>query len=241
MNIAICDDRKAHLEKGCEIIRRAAAQNGIPVKIDSFTSGENLLYSVHDDCSQFDIIFLDINMPQIKGTELARQLMEQEPGIPVVFFTVSKDHCLEAFDVGAFNYVLKNEAAYERIESILLRIHQKLEEENEDFIILVSCGEKVIVPIRQIRYFESQTRIMTIYYGEKSFEFYSRMKVLEEELYGKGFLRIHRSYLVAISEIKSFNMRSITLNDGTELPVGSTYAKNVASVLQSFAEGRAAI
>ena len=79
----------------------------------------------------------------------------------------------------------------------------------------------------EIRYFEIMQKIVTVYYSDTSFEFVSTMGKLENLLFAKGFVRISRSYMVSTKYIASFSYDKVIMADGTELPVGRKYYKDL--------------
>ena len=231
MRIAVCDDHAGELNKYSGIIKNASEIQGIDVQIDEYSGGEDLLKRIDKLKCLPDVLFLDINMPDIKGIAVAQRLKEMQIPTVVVFLTVSDKHFLQAFDVNAFNYVLKNEQALKRIADILEKIEEKIQYENEDFIILTLCGKREVVPLRQIYYFESKYKIINVHYKDKSFEFSSSLGKIEEELMGKGFIRIHKAFLVSVSVIADYNRGGMLLTNGAKIPIGRTYYERVNEIL----------
>ena len=84
--------------------------------------------------------------------------------------------------------------------------------------------------LSDINYFEVQNRIITVHYESGSFEFYSTMSKIEESLFGKGFVRIHRAYLVARRYIQTITSGEVKLLNGVSLPVGGRYSANLQEI-----------
>ena len=133
----------------------------------------------------------------------------------------------EAFDVEALHYIVKNQTTDKKFEEIFLKAIERSKRRSVETLSLSCAGEYRNIPISSVRYFEVQNRIVTVYYREldeiKSFEFYAKLSQIEESLYGRGFVRIHRAYLVAEKQIQKRTQREVRLLDGTILPVGKTY------------------
>lgn len=232
MRFAICDDNTAELNKYAELMGNIAQKNGLNIQIDRYNSGKSLLFNMEDHDLVPDVVFLDINMPEMNGIEVARQLQEMNINTIVVFLTISKDFYLEAFDLHAYNYIPKVDFDQARFERIFLNLTKKVRVDNEDVMVLFSFGRNVIIPIEDIWYFESNSRILTVHYKKESFDFYSTMSKVEEELSDKNFIRIHRSFLIAISAVQSYTHNSIVLKNGVDLPIGRSYYNKVKETIE---------
>jgi two-component system LytT family response regulator len=193
-----------------------------------------------------EIIFLDIQMPKINGFEML-ELLENPP---VIIFTTAYDqYALKAFEVNAVDYLLKpysqerfDEAltkAVNQLESKSLRKDKfkELSESNlqpNDYLerIVVKDGTDIsIIPLENIRYFEAQDDYVMIHTHQKKHLKQKTMRYLEEHLNPKDFIRIHRSFIVSIKEIKKIELAekdtyNVVLEDKKNLPLSRTgYAK----------------
>ena len=175
-------------------------------------------------------------MPGRNGIEVASVLRENGYGGEIIFLTLFKDAVYYAFDVRANNYLLKETATLKRIEKVFLNAVEIVREKNDEFILLTGIGEYRNVPIKEIRYFEVNQKIVTVYYGHRNFEFVSTIGKLENILFNKGFIRISRSYLVAKKYIRSFVYGKVFMMDGEELPVGRKYYKELKNMMKNGVE-----
>ncbi len=101
-------------------------------------------------------------------------------------------------------------------------------------IVLRCAGERRRIDLIRIKYFENFKYRMVVYYDDQSFEFLSSMLKLESELLGRGFMRIHRGYMVSLDQVKTHTYNSVTLFDGTTLPLGRTYSANFKSAIERW-------
>lgn len=232
MRIAVCDDKKSEIEKFCRMIKSAAEEQKIHIEIDEYKGGEQFLFNIQEQAHLPDAIFLDINMPKLNGIEAAKKLGDMDIRVPIVFLTVSEKHFLQAFDVNAFNYILKTQEPEKRIKKILRQLEEKLKWENEDFIMLTVCGEQQVVALEKIYYFECSNKIISLHYKEESLEFYSTLNKIEEDLLDRGFIRIHKSFLVSVSVIASYNRKEMLLRNGVRLSIGRSYYSKVKEIVQ---------
>lgn len=198
-----------------------------------------------------DLIFLDIQMPKITGFEM----LEVIDNPPVIIFTTAFDqYALKAFEVNATDYLLKpfsEERFAEAIQRAILQIHNKAEaakkiadllrqiEKKEEFLerVVVKAGQKIsIIPVSDIKYLEAQDDYVMIYSEKGNFLKQKTMKYFEENLDPAEFNRIHRSYIVKISDIKQIELFEkesyfVLLNDGKKLPVSKSGYQGLKEII----------
>jgi len=187
-----------------------------------------------------DLIFLDIQMPKLNGFEML-ELLENNHNI--IFTTAYDQYALKAFEVNAVDYLLKpfsRERFAEAVKKVIEKISNSKNNDKQilrhsDFIqsdeklnrIVVKKGSKIIVlPIDLIKYLEAQDDYINIISSEGSFLKQNRMKYYEEHL-PNSFIRIHRSFIVNLSEIKEIGLLEkdnhiVVLKSGEKLPVSKS-------------------
>ena len=234
MRIAICDDEKQALTKYREVLTNILIKHKIAAKIDLFSNADSLLFALGDSDNPIDIVFLDINMPIINGVELAHLIREKCIPCEIIFLTVSQEHMLNAFDVGAFHYIVKDITPPEKLEEICVQVAEKVSNEKQEVISVSCAGENKIILIQDILYFEVKNYIIIVHYGNTSFEFYSTMGKIENNLIRHGFARIHRSYLVNLSHVRSVVRQELELSDGTIIPIGRKYLSDLREQMQYY-------
>lgn len=232
MKIFLCDDEEEALEFYEEELKELATKHSCSLEILKFTNGHEMLFYIDDQWDEIDAIYLDINMPDIDGIAIAEELRNSGFNGEIIFLTVSKEHFLPAFDVRAFNYIVKGESPSERFESIFLEIVRLVNEKEKEFILLSGGGEHRRIEIDDIHYFEIDKRIVTVHYKDQEFEFSSTLGKLENRLYNKGFVRVHRAFLVADNAIQDLDHKTLRLRNGDVIPVGRTYQKEVQDFLK---------
>ncbi|MCD7946934.1 MAG: LytTR family DNA-binding domain-containing protein [Oscillospiraceae bacterium] len=223
MKIAVCDDELEISTKCADFVTQLAKKHDLSVDVQVYSTGEALLFDMEDVARRPDLLYLDINMPGMKGIEVADTLQANGAETAVIFLTVSKAHMLQAFDVHAFHYLVKEDTDERRFEKIFLDAAARIQKKKQEVITVSCAGESRIIPVEDIRYFEVKDYILTVYYQNESFEFYSTLGKVEEALLGHGFLRIHRSFLVAKSSIRKVSRKEVELAGGVTLPVGRSY------------------
>jgi DNA-binding LytR/AlgR family response regulator len=233
MRFFLCDDEQSILNKYNASIRELCGKYEITPEISTYTDGNVL---IHDFAkTNFNgILYLDINMPKIDGMSVAESLKKAGYKGEIIFLTVSKEHFLTAFDVGAFNYVLKDDPDHTRFEEVFVKAVRTVLAKRQEYIMFSTAGETRNIPVNSIHYFEVLDRIITVHYGKgkgESFSFFSTMGKIENQLIGKNFIRIHRAFLVSIQHIQSLSANEVGLIDGTRLPVSRKNYQNVKAAL----------
>lgn len=211
MRIAICDDEA----RGRERIQTLLEKEFTQVQTRQFDSGMTLLAAVREGY-QPDILLLDIAMEGMNGMETARQIKALSDVI-LIFVTGVKEQVFQAFDVGAFHYLVKP-VEEERLKEVLSRAMQEVNKRQgaPKFLLIKSGGTHRKVPVEDILYVENNGRKVVVHTKTEKLEYYERMNHLEEVL-GEGFYRCHRGYLVALRAISGYDNTSITVSTGEKI------------------------
>ncbi len=187
-----------------------------------------------------DLVFLDIQMPKLTGFEML-EVLEHHPAI--IFTTAYDQYALKAFEHNALDYLLKPyakerfdeavEKARERIhsgdrESINRLVEQRDEQEDEIHRVVVKSRSKIhVIPVDDIIYLEAQDDYVMIYTHQSKHLKQKTMKFFEAHLPAEDFVRIHRSYIVRLSEIAQMQLYEkesyiVILKNGVKLPVSKS-------------------
>ncbi|WP_163469628.1 LytTR family DNA-binding domain-containing protein [Fusobacterium sp. IOR10] len=156
--------------------------------------------------NEVDVIFLDINMPSIDGVSLAKLLIKLKSDIKIIFITAYKEHAIDAFEIKAFDYILKPYSE-ERIDKVILDLLWEKKEKlgNNNFTvkkIAVHDGDKLkIIFLNEIYFIEVLDKECIIHTEEKSYVSKLKLSKFEEILPGDKFYRCHRSYIVNLNKI----------------------------------------
>ena len=228
LKIAICDDNKEHRREINNIMRHILFDR-IEFSIDMFSDGRDIMILIENNLYDFDVIFLDINMPIINGMEAARFIRENEVDTDIIFLTAHPEYVYEAFVYKAYTY-LKKPVSTSRLARELLRYVDEWENTDANFLLFTANGCRQKLRLNKIRYIESSKRKVTVYTSSDNFEFYARLDDLEQKL-GRAMIRTHQSYLVNPNKIAAIGKTEITLTDRKTIPVSKRYYE---SVLQAF-------
>lgn len=157
--------------------------------------------------NKFDVVFLDINMPQVSGLELAYELKYLDENISIIFQTAYENHALKAFDIGAIGYLVKP-YSLDQVKESLSRIKtaDSDEKKDDDLRILSKTGESYLLLKPQEIFYVKADLSEVMIRSAKGFSYYAqKISDLEKKLEAYNFVRVHRSYLVNIDEIKEMH------------------------------------
>lgn len=225
LKIAICDDEAYYLNQIEKYTRENLTKVGADkVEITTFSSGKELLEN-EEYLVQCQIIFLDINMQDSNGVEVAYEIKEKYPDIYLIFITAYMDYAIMGYHVEAFRFLLKDNLEVmmkECIPSLL----QKMKKDDARLNIIIGNGqmldEKKSIRIKDIIYVESfQHRMCYHMVSEKEtiYEKTGNLSEIEQMLAKHGFCRIHKSYLVNIRMVESVERYKVYMENGDTLPI----------------------
>ncbi|MGQ0632341.1 MAG: LytR/AlgR family response regulator transcription factor [Sporichthyaceae bacterium] len=201
------------------------------------------------EVEQVDGVFLDIRMPGLSGLDLARVLARFKTPPPIVFVTAFDDHAVDAFELNAVDYVLKP-IRPERLSEAIRRMTALLETpasptgspEAEEMIAIELGGVTRFVARTDVRYVESHGDYARLHTKDGTHLVRVPMATLEERWADAGFLRIHRSYLVALAHVTEVHLatgRASVLLGTEELAVSRRHTRALREVLVRRARAEA--
>ncbi|MDE7253117.1 MAG: LytTR family DNA-binding domain-containing protein [Acetatifactor sp.] len=213
IKIAICDDEKNIRSYLASLIK----EQNVECEITEYASADEYLSSG----IEHDLLFLDIELKgSVSGMEMARQIrgMRQIRQPVIIFVTGYEKYVYDAFDVDAFQYLVKPVS-----EQKFAEVFRRAQEKKKTLIIQYAGANKAI-PLDNIYYMESQSHKIVLYIkdreqaGLRRLEYYAKIGELEEELQGR-FCRIHKGYLVNLSYVDEYSRTEIILTNGDKLPL----------------------
>lgn len=223
IRIAICDDEKNALSILSASIRQLFEGKGVETEISVYQHAKELYEELK--IKVFDLLFLDICMPEIDGVLLGRKIAELPSAPSIVFVSSNTDRVFDTFSVSPFGFVRKDHYMKD-ISSLIARyVKQKIDTVSEKFVITFKGSNGPIsVNPEEIQVVEciKNTQIFVFDSGERR-EICSRMHTLEEQLKDYYFVRVHKGYLVNCKFVKRMDVSSVTLTSGETYPVGRTY------------------
>jgi DNA-binding LytR/AlgR family response regulator len=227
LKIAICDDEKQIGNVYQTKLETILNEQNIIGNIECFTDSE-AFYELMDT-ARFDIILLDIDMPEISGLQIAQKMNTLQHKPILIFVTCHDALVYQSFQYHPFGFIRKSYFD-EEINDVLLQAMQYRVKE-KTFFVFTFENETVKTLLSDILYFESNGNYLMLYTKNKTYKYRSTLSEVERELSEQGFIRIHKGFIVNSKEVYRIGNNEITLTSGTELPIGRSNKETVRQTL----------
>lgn len=192
--------------------------------------------------TQVDLLFLDINMPNLTGIDFLKSLKNPPK---TVLTTAYRDYAIESYDLEVLDYLLKPitfERFFKAIEKFLRNVNTSTPIETashsqpkaDNFLLIKSGNKHHKVLIKDILYIESLKDYIQFHLNDDK-RIISKYKIsdIENELKTQSFLRVHRSYLINTTKITAFTIHDIEI-DTAVIPIGVSYKENTMNFLEKM-------
>ena len=185
-----------------------------------------------------DLVFLDINMPDISGISFAKSINKD---IKIIFTTAYRDYAVEGFELQAVDYLLKP-ISFERLLKAVntyfevysdTKVIATTESETNNFMFVRSDRRMLIIDFDDIIYIESYSDYIKIHLVNETIVTRETITAIEAKLPSKQFIRIHRSFIIALAHITSFTNEHIVIH-GQALTISRSYKKEVLELLEQY-------
>lgn len=216
----VVDDEPHAIETLASYIEKAPGLELLGSSTNPLEALDLINTSIHPD-----ITFLDVDMPQLSGLDLAGLISDRTA---VIFTTAFPDYALGAFEKNAADYLLKP-ISFERFLNSVKKVSGHLQAHIQDpandhiFIKANIKGKVTRLNFTDIVYVESIKNYVIIYAGEEKMITYLTMKELEAALPPEKFFRVHKSFIVNAEKIKTVNGVNILLQNNIPVPLGQRY------------------
>ncbi|HIW03386.1 MAG TPA: LytTR family DNA-binding domain-containing protein [Firmicutes bacterium] len=232
-NIAIVedDDKEAGLLE--EQLRRYEKETGAEYRVVRFSDAIAFLTGYSAD---YDIVFMDIEMPDLDGMTAAKKLREVDPEVILVFVTNMAQYAVEGYEVSAMDFMVKP-VRYDNLKLKLERAEKKLEGKGEDRFLVRGKNGPVVICVPDIRYVEVTDHMLTFYTNEGAIKVTGSLKEIEKRLEGRDFSRANSCYLVNLKYVTGASDGMVTVG-GDRLSISRARRKSFMSDLADYLGGR---
>lgn len=187
-----------------------------------------------------DVLFCDINMPDLDGMSFVKSLASQPM---VVFTTAYSEYAVESFRVDAVDYLLKP-FGFNEFEKAALKVKRLYDLENKEEVTLLDYDDSVYiktdyktvrVEVSSIIYIEGMSEYVKIITEDQKDPVIAllSMKKLEGKLPGNRFMRVHKSFIINLSKISQVSKGHVRMQDGSSIPIGESYRDSLLSYINS--------
>ena len=214
IKIGICDDDPAQVTLTETLTAQWALENGHDARIKIYKNAESLLFDFEGE-SDFDILLLDIEMGDMNGVTLAKNIRKKSETVQIIFITGYSDYISDGYDVAALHYLMKPLKA-EKLFEVLSRAVAKLTKDGK-MITLKIADEIIRLPIREIKYIDVCKNDITIH-AKRDIVVRKTLSEIETELDGR-FFRTGRQSIINLDYVRRTTKTCVYLAGGDEVPL----------------------
>lgn len=224
MKVAVCDDNKVMLEYLSRQVSESFSSHNIVHEMSNFSCGRDFV-SQHEE-TPFDIVFLDIKMPDIDGFEAAKQVRRISEKTHIIFVTTESGLVYDSFDYSPFYFIPKGkpEILKAKLQSVIGKLIDRIKE-SQTICFELPHGEKKYVCSDQIIYIASKSNYLDIVCQAETVHIRRKLDDIMDELPQKSFARIHNRFVINMRYVGRIdNTRlKVILTDETELDISRSY------------------
>lgn len=224
--IGFCDDEIYQIKVNSLFLKEIASQNQYDFEYHSFQSGKDL--RTYLEANRLDVLFLDIDLGEETGIEIAAWITRNYPDIITVFVTGHREFAEEAFEVDAVGYLVKP-YDIKKMDNVMKKVMAQLEKnakEKSHEIVITDENLKKKIDCRDILYIQRQLAKSIITTKEKEYQVYETLTSLCDRI-GNSFIRVNQGEVVNSSLISEIKGNMIYLRNGKSMVIGRTYRKEV--------------
>lgn len=232
MRIAICDDSlndAQHLKELCSGINILTN-----ITINIYTSANKLLQLYETGAINYDLLFLDVEMPELDGITLGKKIKLLSKDTIIVFTTSYPQFAIDAYDCEALNYILKP-CKKEKVESVLSKAVARYSIDHQYHI--AKCRNQTYrIPVNDIYYIECCRKHVIYHLKDRKIETVSKLSSVYEALCDFGFYQVHQGYIVNFDKVYDFKDYTIILDDFRTVMISVRKKKEVLLAYAKYAE-----
>lgn len=233
IKIAICDDEADAVSLHESIVKRCLQSIHIGYDITTYNQSSNLLYDITDDHYFYDLILLDIEMPEITGMELTERMKPFLPNIKIIFITSHVEYAIDAYELSIFRYVPKNDLI-NRLESAITDAAKLIELQNGYEYTIKTNSRLERIPYNIIFYIQRDGKNASIISSLGLSKVRKSLQQVYMELNTPEFIFIDRGCIVNIIQIMKINDAMVYLKNGEYLPISRSHLKQVKQQITQF-------
>lgn len=220
MRIAICEDNREHTEILENMAKRWAGEAGEQIVVRCYQSAEQFLFCMKDE-PPYDLAFLDIQMSETDGLQLARKIREEDKLIFIVFTTALKKYAPKGYEVSAFRYLVKPLQEKEVFQA-LTEAGRMIRERKRETVIVTKGDESRRIFKDDIYYIEVDNHHIILHLREEAIRFKAKLKEFEMQFKEPQFCKCHRSYIVNLKYTGKISREGVEIDGNGTLPISKS-------------------
>lgn len=233
VRIAICDDEKNAVNLHEDIVKNSLQACGIGYEITTYNHSRNLLCDIIDDNFFYDLILLDIEMPDVTGMELSEKIKPYLPNVKIIFITSHVEYAIDAFELSIFRYVPKNNLKV-KLTAAVTDAAKLIELEAGQEYIIQTTNRLEKIPYKDIFYIQRDGKNVSIVSSAGTSKVRKSLQQVFNELNTSEFIFIDRGHIVNIIQIMKVSDGMAVLKNGEQLPISRSHLQEVKRQINQF-------
>lgn len=229
MRIAICDDEERYISKIRELMTKCCIDSK---KLDfyEFKNGEDFLLNY--ESGKYDIIVLDIEMDELSGLDVAKEIRKTDSTVIIAFLTSHQEFAVDGYEVNAFRYILKGQPD----EMYIRQLTSIINEYKQTHITFPVQTKSAVynISVSDIQYFEVYKRMIVVHSATDKYEFYGKISDIKNDERLIGFVKPHKSYYVNLAFIDHIEADVIIMSNGEKVLLSRNYKQAVTEQFLSY-------
>ena len=232
-NILIVEDEIKESERLKSFLEQISKESNNEFHISCFDNGLEVLN--HYD-NNYDLIFLDINMPKIDGMSLAKEIRKVDHNVAIVFVTNLANYAIDGYQVDAIDFILKPVNFYD-FKLKMERISNRIFRNNDERIIVKTKDGEIGLSLSKIKYVEVMGHYLTFHTLLGNFDEYGSLKSLTERLSkSNSFVQTNRCFIINVHFIDSIKGNDVIIKED-KIPISRKYRKHLLDFYTNFLSG----
>ena len=229
MKIAIVEDNAEYIETLKSYIERYAKENDLSIAISMFQNGERI---VNDFKSDYDIIFMDIEMPVMNGIEASTKIREIDTECVIIFISNYAQYAIKGYSVNALDYLTKP-LDYALFKNTMAKAVLKVQSKQHQTICIQSNSETYRIDINEITYIEVYKHRVTFHTTKDNYDMRGTLQDVEKQLPNNQFVRCNSGIIVNLKYVTGILKDSLVVFN-EELPIARSRKKDVLNMLTRY-------
>lgn len=233
VRIAICDDEANSIQNNREILEACIQRTKAVTEIITYTNGEMLLCDILEDQFFFDLILLDIEMPNISGMQIVQSIKPKLPNVKVIFITSHVKYAIDSFELSIFRYVPKDDLEKRLTYAVTDALKLIMLEDDKTYMVM-TANRITKVCFRDILYIQRDGKNSALNTFQGVIQVRKSLQKVHEELDTEEFIFIERGCIINMIHLTQIKNSKVYLKNDIALAVSRSHLQGVKMAVNSY-------